>query len=165
MPAPTYRPGPLGALMDEYERTISEFSHILGTLSQEAFEALRDRTTSDDDCRSIQTVTAHVVRSGYGYVNYMRGAFGEDFPRPEIHVASPSDGQAQLSRLATVTAETFEGRWQTPNEALEAMHIQSRWGPVFNLEQMFEHAIVHVLRHRRQVERFLGEPRFQPTGR
>jgi hypothetical protein len=24
-----------------------------------------------------------------------------------------------------------------------------------NLEQMFEHAIVHVLRHRRQVERFL----------
>ena len=31
---------------------------------------------------------------------------------------------------------------------------------VYNLEQLVEHAIVHLLRHRRQVERFLTETKF-----
>jgi len=41
-----------------------------------------------------------------------------------------------------------------------AVQIRSRWGAVYDLEQLLEHAIVHVLRHRRQIERFLTEPRF-----
>jgi len=44
---------------------------------------------------------------------------------------------------------------------IESARIQSRLGSIFNLEQMFEHAIVHVLHHRRQIERFLSEARFQ----
>ena len=34
--------------------------------------------------------------------------------------------------------------------------MQVRWGPTYDFEQLFEHAIVHVLRHRRQIDRFLG---------
>lgn len=30
-----------------------------------------------------------------------------------------------------------------------------RWGQKYDVEQIFEHAIVHILRHRRQIERFL----------
>jgi hypothetical protein len=48
-------------------------------------------------------------------------------------------------------------------ERITALEIQAPWGPVYDLEQMLEHAIVHVLRHRRQIERFLAEPQFQPT--
>ena len=33
--------------------------------------------------------------------------------------------------------------------------IKVRWGQYYDVEQLFEHAIVHVLRHRRQIERFL----------
>ena len=33
--------------------------------------------------------------------------------------------------------------------------ILMRWGQLYNVEQLFEHAIVHILRHRRQIERFL----------
>ena len=29
------------------------------------------------------------------------------------------------------------------------------WGQLFDIDQLFEHAIVHILRHRRQIERFL----------
>jgi hypothetical protein len=36
------------------------------------------------------------------------------------------------------------------------VQIPARWGPVYDLEQLLEHMIVHVLRHRRQIERFLG---------
>ena len=35
--------------------------------------------------------------------------------------------------------------------------IMVRWGQLYDVEQLMEHAIVHVLRHRRQVERFLGK--------
>lgn len=30
-----------------------------------------------------------------------------------------------------------------------------RWGQLYDVEQLFEHAIVHILKHRRQIERFL----------
>ena len=33
--------------------------------------------------------------------------------------------------------------------------IKVRWGQQYDVEQLIEHAIVHVLRHRRQIERFL----------
>jgi hypothetical protein len=33
--------------------------------------------------------------------------------------------------------------------------MDSRWGMRYNLEQMMEHAIVHILRHRRQIERLI----------
>ncbi|AUP81600.1 hypothetical protein C1H87_11295 [Flavivirga eckloniae] len=32
--------------------------------------------------------------------------------------------------------------------------ILVKWGQVYDIEQLFEHAIVHILRHRRQIERF-----------
>lgn len=32
--------------------------------------------------------------------------------------------------------------------------INVRWGQQYDIEQLFEHAIVHVLRHRRQIEKF-----------
>ena len=33
--------------------------------------------------------------------------------------------------------------------------ILVRWGQQYDVEQLFEHAIMHVLRHRRQIERFI----------
>ncbi|GAA0876467.1 hypothetical protein GCM10009118_28770 [Wandonia haliotis] len=32
--------------------------------------------------------------------------------------------------------------------------IKVRWGQTFDVEQLMQHAIVHVLRHRRQIEIF-----------
>jgi uncharacterized damage-inducible protein DinB len=157
-----FRPGALGALMDEYARAVWDLARMLEPLTQAQFEAVRDRTTRDEDCRSIQTVMAHVIRAGYGYIGYMRSAFESDAKPPVISVDTPAMAIEQLGTLVAYTAAVFEGRWTMPDEVIEAARIQSRWGPIFNLEQMFEHAIVHVLRHRRQIERFLIESRFQP---
>jgi hypothetical protein len=41
------------------------------------------------------------------------------------------------------------------NEQLLAQKVLVRWGQRYDIEQLFEHAIVHVLRHKRQIERFL----------
>jgi len=39
-------------------------------------------------------------------------------------------------------------------ETVDAMEWRVRWGPLYNPESMLEHAIVHLLRHRRQLERW-----------
>lgn len=160
MNATGYRPGAMGALMDEYERAIRELSQVIGGLKQDVFDQVRDSATPDEDCRSIRTVIRHVVNSGYGYVGYLRSALNLDYRRPDFQIDSPADGIRHLAAMTACTASTFDNNWAIPDDVIESATIQSRWGPVFNLEQMFEHAIVHVLRHRRQIERFLTEPRF-----
>jgi uncharacterized damage-inducible protein DinB len=34
---------------------------------------------------------------------------------------------------------------------------QSRWGEDYNIEQMLEHAVVHPMRHRIQLERLMAQ--------
>ena len=38
--------------------------------------------------------------------------------------------------------------------------IVVRWGQSYDVEQLFEHAIIHILRHRRQIEKFLVKLRY-----
>ena len=157
----SFRPGAVGALMDEYERAAEDLAGVLGRLDEEAFSRLRDRETSDEDCRSIQTVMRHVARSAYGYADYLRSAFSIPSERPEVPLsAAPAEAADRLREALRYTEATLEGRWLMPEEEIVAVRIQSRWGPVYDLEQLLEHAIVHVLRHRRQIERFLVDPRF-----
>src|SRR5262249_13131791 len=115
------------------------------------------------DCRSIQTVMRHVVRAGYGYATMIRAAFGDDATRREIPLATPPEVRVQLAEMMAFNEETLADKWELSDEQIQAVEIPARWGPTYDLEQLLEHAIVHVLRHRRQIERFLTEPQFQPT--
>ena len=73
------RAGMLGALMDEYERASVDFKELILSLDQEAFTKTRDRDTKDPDCRTIQTISHHVVRAGYTYANYINSVFGREW--------------------------------------------------------------------------------------
>ena len=155
--APTAnRVGALGAMMDEYERALRELCRIVGPLSQEAYGQLRDPDSPDENSRTIQSVVRHVVQAGYAYIHYMRKALGIPFEKPDYQVETPQDAVRELEDLASRTAETFHGKWPMTFEEMAALQFPVRWGPVYNLEQLFEHGIVHLLRHRRQVEKFLS---------
>jgi hypothetical protein len=39
------------------------------------------------------------------------------------------------------------------DDGIQSIVIQSGWGVPYDLEQLLEHAIVHILRHRRQIEK------------
>jgi hypothetical protein len=54
------------------------------------------------------------------------------------------------------TAETLDGKWEMTDEEIDGITIHSRWGVDYTLEQLLEHAVVHILRHRRKIERLLG---------
>ncbi len=154
-PRKEYRKGALGALMDEYERAGEELARLILRLSDAEFEAVRDLQTPDEECRSIQTVMHHVVTSGYSYALYLREALSEPGTRPQIQFGKRTESVEQLEAMLAYTAATLEGWWEMPNDQMTAARIQSRWGQAYDLEQMLEHAIVHILRHRRQIERFL----------
>ncbi len=154
------RRGGVGAMMDEYERAAAELAGILRGITDEEFERIRDRGTEDEDCRSIQTVMRHVVRAGYGYATYIRNAFGDPAERPTIPPAKRLEVLEQLDAALAYMATVLDGKWELPDREIQALRINAPWGPAYDLEQMLEHAIVHVLRHRRQVERFLTEPQF-----
>jgi uncharacterized damage-inducible protein DinB len=147
-------------MMDEYERAVAELSGLLRKMSDEEFERARDRETQDEACRSIQTILRHVVSAGYGYACYIREAFAAEAKRPDIPPGKRLESLDQLEVMLAYTVATLEGKWELSDDQIMAVQIRSRWGAIYDLEQLLEHAIVHVLRHRRQIERFLTEPRF-----
>ena len=151
----TYRSGAVGALMDEYERAVAELARVIESISDEEFERIRDTETEDEACRSIQTIMSHVIGAGYGYAGMYREAWGmERLPRTREKVARV-DVAPKLQAMLRYTAETLDGHWNLSEAEGNAMQIRSPWEQVYDFEQLFEHAIVHILRHRRQIERFL----------
>jgi uncharacterized damage-inducible protein DinB len=157
------RKGAVGAMMDEYERAAAELMELIRGLSEEEFERVRDRKTQDDGCRSIQTVARHVVSAGYAYATDIRRAFGADAKRPEVPLGTRLETLDRFRAMLEHTASTLDGKWESSDQEITAVKMHTPWGVDYDLEQMLEHAIVHVLRHRRQIERFLTEPQFAGT--
>lgn len=157
----TYRKGGVGAMMDEYERAVGELSRVLERIDDAGFERIRDRQTTDETCRSIQTVLQHVIRAGYGYATAIRNAFGVPTTRPEVPMPSRTQSLEGLRGMLAFTEVTLEGRWEMSDDEITAIRMETTWKVKYDLEQLLEHAIVHILRHRRQIERFLSEPQFQ----
>ncbi len=142
--------------MDEFERAAGQYRTLVESLSAAEFEGVLDEQTPDPDCRSAQTITRHVLAAGYGHAGYIRRAFGLPATRPEIPLPQLGDMAVELERLCAYVAETLEGRWQMSDEEITRIRFETRWGVTYDVEQMLEHGIVHILRHRRQIARLLG---------
>lgn len=150
----SYRPGPVGALMDEYERAAAELRRLVERIPPDDFARVVDPQTEDEACRSVQTILSHVVNAGYGYADHLRRVFAVPSTRPPKRLLSHAESPEQLDAVMAYTAETLEGRWEMTDDEMAAAVIHSGWGVTYDAEQMLEHAIVHVLRHRRQIEKF-----------
>ena len=149
--------GAIGALLDEYERAIKDLKDVLKRVTPAELTTIKDDITTDEDCRSIQTILSHVVRSGYGYAIYVRKQQGEtlDF-RTSMLLESVDAYNAALNDMFCFNVQLFADYPNVKVEEFEAdKKILVRWGQLYDVEQLFEHAIVHILRHRRQIERFL----------
>ncbi|MFT4666554.1 MAG: putative damage-inducible protein DinB [Polaribacter sp.] len=150
--------GAAGALLDEYEKSLLELRQVIKNITSERLCAIADPATKDPDCASIQTVLSHVVQSGYTYVVEIRKWLGEEVDyKPKVAFPSVDLYLLALQKMFEYNVQLFE---DYPNLELETYDsdkkIKVRWGQRYDVEQLMEHAIVHVLRHRRQIERFLN---------
>jgi uncharacterized damage-inducible protein DinB len=153
----TYRKGPIGALMDEYERAAWELKHLIERISEEDAVRIVDAQTSDEACRSVQTIMSHVVNAGFGYADYIRAVFAIPSTRPEKKLLSWQESLERIEPMLAYTVETLEGKWEMTDDEIAAAVINSGWGVRYDIEQLLEHAVMHVWRHRRQIDKFIQQ--------
>lgn len=151
-----YRPGAIGAILDEYERALGDLKKLVASLSEDDFTRILDSDTTDPDCKSAQTIIRHVINSGFGYPNYIRAFFGEEIHRPELWILSKDESLKMLDQMFAYNVATFAHKYNMTEAEAEAVKFKTRWGADHTLESIMEHAVVHILRHRRQIERLLS---------
>lgn len=154
--AKKYRHGAIGALLDEYERAIADLKNVMLDIPDTALTVIVDPHTQDDNCRSLQTILSHVVHSGYGYATSVHNLKGHDKVRParsfHLTIAEYLDDLDGVFNFTEKVLEAFND--DDLEEFDNALKIKPGWGQLYDIEQMMEHAIVHILRHRRQIEKF-----------
>ena len=74
-------------------------------------------------------------------------------------------GQSSLKTSVYNRSETvFKGlKDHELEEANNALKIKTSWGQLYDIEQLTEHAIVHILRHQRQIEKICLQTDIVPT--
>lgn len=150
-----FRQGAIGALLDEYEKAISALQEVISTIPDHALTIITDPQTADENCRSVQTILSHVVNSGFGYATSIHNLRGHQLARPAktFHLTT-NEYLEDLTRVFIFTEKIFEAFKDDELEQMDdALKIKAGWGQVYDIEQMAEHAIVHILRHRRQIEK------------
>jgi len=110
--------------------------------------------TDDPDYASLPTLLHHVFRASRGYMTWLCEKL--ELPDPGIEAAPPPD---VVERDADRYLEHLLERWRTPLAGVEEARLQpifkTRWGADISGESMLEHAVVHPLRHRLQLEELM----------
>jgi hypothetical protein len=110
----------------------------------------------DPDYESAERLCGHVLGAARGYLTWMCDQVG----RPAADV-DMNEAREALAARAGAAIEDILGAWRrhlahfVDAELTPAVYT-SRWGEPFLIEQMLEHAVVHPMRHRLQLERALG---------
>ena len=145
----------LVSLLQEYKKAAEEYIDILKNISQVQFEKVSDKHTKDIDFKSIKTVTFHVVQSGYTYANYVDSVVKKEWYKYDETIDTAENGIIEIRKMLAFTEGVFNEISNKSNNEIEQYKFDARWGVTYDFEQLIEHAIVHFLRHRRQVSNFL----------
>ncbi len=111
--------------------------------------------TDDPSYRSNDHLAGHVLRSARNYLRWI----GQCVNRPVTDLDSETDLIRIAARGPAFLDEVLAG-WRRHLEVLEERELapvsyKSPWGEDYNIEQMLEHAVVHPMRHRIQLERLM----------
>ncbi|RQO72458.1 damage-inducible protein DinB [Pedobacter sp. KBW06] len=148
------RKGAKGALLDVYEDAIAALQESIADLSNDDLVAVV--LPDEADCSSIQTILTHVVSSSYSYAVYIHELKGRSYTRPEEKLRTRAVDYVQdLKDAFLFNLNVFREFDDSELEHFDASgKIMTGWAQLYDIEQLTEHAIVHVLRHKRQIEKF-----------
>jgi len=147
---PPYRFGGARALVELHELELRRFvvvwkdAHANGV----ALPA-----SEDPNYASLEHLLVHVVQCAKHYMRWMCESLG--LPDPDIRV---EPGVEEIVATVDDYVEHVIVGWRSPlkdltEEASEKPEYASRWGPLYCIDAMLEHAVMHPLRHRHQLER------------
>ena len=112
--------------------------------------------TDDPSYASAEHLGGHVLRAARNYLTWI----GEFVGRPVADVDAETD-PVSIARKGRAFADEVLAAWRRHLALLEDREMtpatrKSRWGEDYNIEQMLEHAVVHPMRHRIQLERLMS---------
>ena len=149
--------GNVQALLDEYKKVISQLVRVIEGINDSTLPVIVDPLTDDPACKSIQKILTHVVQAGYNYTVYFENYIGNK--TTFFSLSDYSSVKEYINHLNEmyIYCENFFKNNPTLNivEKDTTRKILVRWGQQYDIEQLMEHAIVHVLRHRRQIEKYI----------
>jgi uncharacterized damage-inducible protein DinB len=110
--------------------------------------------TEDPDYASLDALLHHTLRAARGYMTWLCEKLG--LPDPQI---DPAPQAALVEKEAERYLEHLLARWRMPladveEERFGATH-RTRWGEDMSCEGMLEHAVMHPVRHRFQLEELM----------
>jgi uncharacterized damage-inducible protein DinB len=148
--------GTIKALLNEYKAAIDELILVIKNLKSQDIILMRDNKTTDANCRSVQTILTHLVYAGYNYTSYI-GKLADvqkEIP-PKKYLANANDYVEALNKMLAYCEDFFIEHPSIPIEGKDnSQRIETHWGQQYDIEQLMEHAIVHMLKHTKQIERF-----------
>jgi hypothetical protein len=109
----------------------------------------------DDSYASRDALGAHVLMAARGYLVRI----GEWIERPVTDVDASSDATDIASRMEPFAEHLFAAYRRhlvhvSPEQVDPQVH-KTRWGDLMSVDNLLEHAVVHPMRHRIQLERIL----------
>ncbi len=112
--------------------------------------------TTDPNYASADHLGGHVMRAARNYLTWI----GENVGRPVNDIDLDNDTVSVAGKGRAFLDEVLAA-WRGHLALLEDAELapaifKSRWGEDYNIEQMLEHAVVHPMRHRIQLERLMA---------
>jgi uncharacterized damage-inducible protein DinB len=113
--------------------------------------------TDDPSYQSVDSLGGHVLQSARSYLTWI----GECVGRPVSDLDADTDLVSIAHKGRAFVDQVLAG-WRRHLAQLEDAELapaiyKSRWGEDYNIEQMLEHAVVHPMRHRIQLERLMAQ--------
>ncbi|RPJ73172.1 MAG: hypothetical protein EHM24_08425 [Acidobacteria bacterium] len=113
--------------------------------------------TADPNYASADHLGGHVMRAARNYLTWI----GACVKRPVTDV-DPDNETVSVAGKGRAFLDDVLAAWPRHLASLEDRELspatyKSRWNEDYSVEQMLEHAVVHPMRHRRQLERLMQE--------
>jgi uncharacterized damage-inducible protein DinB len=110
----------------------------------------------DKSYENRERLAGHVLMAARGYLTRI----GEWVGRPVSDVDGSQDPYEIVGRAAAFADDLLAAYRrhlaEITSEELEPQVHRTRWGDLMSVENLLEHAVVHPMRHRIQLERILG---------
>jgi hypothetical protein len=141
------------ALLDEHERAMN---YLVLFLENKDDEYLEGKLPHDPDT-SFREILCHVIESAYyGYFVWIQDVLGWEIHKPPIDKDKVKAVQSLIPLIKLIRESTpyaREALVHLTNDDLYPTIYQAYWKDMYTIDQMLEHAIVHVWRHIRQLEK------------
>jgi len=148
-----FRSRAVRSLVELHEREMRSFLEVWKRFA--AADLPIPEAHGDESYENRDRLLGHVLMAARGYLTRI----GEWVGRPVGDVDASKDPYEIAGRAAAFADEVLAAYprhlAEVSTEELEPQAHRTRWGDLYSVENLLEHAVVHPMRHRIQLERIL----------